>query len=112
MTELEKLRAITSLATTLFQHTSLKIMPTWFCGIEDDGYTGECYHIGWQNDVVSANIELAQNDKDEYKFLIWVQQENKNEFDRWEYYPVKDFLKYPTNPILEEYAKYINNIFK
>ena len=113
LTELEKLRIYDSLACTLFQHTPLRVLPTWFGCNEDDGYSAESYSIGWQNDEILAEIELTKKENTpEYMFLISVHRTYAAKYDRWEYYKIEDLLENMTSPVLIEFAEFINNTFK
>ena len=106
MTEPEKLRVIVDLATTLFQFTDLKILPTGLSGHEDDDYCAESYNISWSNKEYFADIDLVEHEG-EYQFMLFRENYNTEVYSA-EYISIHEVLDFNVCDKLRNFITFIN----
>lgn len=95
MTELEKLKLWSKLVCTVFQHSSLKVLPTWCHAQErEEDITNESYVIGWQNKryIYEINVEINDISTDPNKYGILFSYLDNDEFKDYDFYTISQFI--------------------
>lgn len=110
--EHDKLKAMTDLASIIFQRVGLKIMPTFFICSEDTGYGNHGYVISWENEQYVAEIAYCKSDKhkDFRYWLVILEIDSKKALIMDTHIKRKDLSA--KNPKIVKFIKFVNRKFK
>jgi len=103
MGELDHLRIITKMMEHVVHDCNTKKMPTYFIAHEDDGCTGDCYAIEWDDDIHHISIGV-DTETDEAIFCHVALINDK--FEMITYEVIKDIDN------LQVYIDVVNHYFK